>query len=120
MYNLVNPIDFLKMPMTFKDKLYFVRLMAYCVLRRNWNLNLGDAQSWLDKIANPEVRKIIFDPLMDIKYGLGAEYLSASWIGSRLHYQEFSKPLGYIPGTDWTKVLIEKMAEQFKKMWGEK
>lgn len=117
-YNLINPVDFLKMPMPLKDKLYFVRLMAYCVLRRNWNLNLGDARSWLDKIANPEVRKIIFDPLMDIKYGLGAEHLSASWIGSRLHYQEFSKPLGYIPGTDWTKILIEKMADDFKKMGG--
>lgn len=117
-YNLINPIDFLKMPMPIKDKLRFARLMAYCILRRNWNPDLGNAQSWLDKIAGPEVRKIIFDPLMDIKYGLGSKYLSASWIGSRLHYQEFSKPLGHIPGTDWTKVLIEKLADEFKGLGG--
>lgn len=118
-YNPANPADFLKMPMPLKDKFRFARLMAYCMLRKSWNQNLGDARSWLDKIAGPNVRKIIFDPLMDIKYGLGSERLSASWIGSRLHYQEFSKPLGYIPGNDWTKILIDKLAEEFEKMGGE-
>lgn len=117
-YNPANPIDFLKIPLPLKDKLCFVRLMIYCALRQDWDQDLGDAQNWLDKLASPETRKLIFTPLTDIKYGLGPEYLSASWLGSRLHYQEFSKPLGYIPGTDWTKILVDKLADEFKKIGG--
>ncbi len=118
-YDLTNPLEFLKFPLPWPDKLRFIKLMAYCFLRKNWDAELGDAETWLDKIAGANVRKTIFDPLMDIKYGLPSKELSANWIGSRLHYQEFSKPLGYLPGTDWTKVVVEKMAEKFQKLGGQ-
>lgn len=118
-YNLENPLEFIKFPMSWKAKFGFIKLMAYCVLKKHWEEALGNAKDWVDKIAGQEVRKTIFDPLMDIKYGLPSEKLSANWLGSRLHYQEFSKPLGYLPGQDWTKVLIEKMAERVKELGGE-
>lgn len=117
-YNLANPIEFISFPMPWRAKIRFIILMAYCVLKRNWNGDLGNAQAWLDAIAGDTVRTIIFDPLMDIKYGLPSQYLSANWLGSRLHYQEFSKPLGYLPGQDWTKVLTKKLMERVRVLGG--
>ncbi len=117
-FNLENPIEFLKFPMNLWAKIRFVILMAYCFIKRNWNKDLGNAENWLDKIAGETVRKTVFDPLMDIKYGLPSSNLSANWLGSRLHYQEFSKPLGFIPGTDWTKILNEKLAEKVRELGG--
>src|SRR3989344_5037330 len=118
-YNFENPLQFLKFPLPFIDKIRFVKLMAYCVLKKNWDKDLGNARDWLDHIAGENVRKAIFDPLMDIKYGLPSEYLSANWLGSRLHYQEFSKPLGFIPGADWTKILIDELVKKVKSLGGE-
>jgi len=118
-YNLMNPLDFLSFPMRWLDKLRFIKLMAYCFLKGRWDNVSENAKTWLDRIAGSRVREIIFDPLMDIKYGLGSEHLSASWIGSRLHYQEFSKPLGFFPGEDWTKVLVKKMVARFQELGGQ-
>ena len=117
-YNLENPLDFLRFPLPWIDKLYFIKLMLYCVLKKNWDDDLGNAREWLDSIAGENVRKTIFDPLMDIKYGLPSDNLSANWLGSRLHYQEFSKPLGYIPSTDWTKVVIDALEDKVKSLGG--
>ena len=117
-YNLENPLEFLKFPLPFLDKIRFIKLLAYCMFRKNWDSDLGNAETWLDNITGKNVRQTIFDPLMDIKYGLPSKELSANWIGSRLHYQEFSKPLGYLPGTDWTKILTDKMVERFQGLGG--
>lgn len=112
-YNLTNPIDFFRFPLLIADKARFIKLMVYCALKRRWEDDLGNAQDWLDHIAGANVRKTIFDPLMDIKYGLPSQQLSANWLGSRLHYQEFSRPLGYIPGTEWTRVLTDALVKKF-------
>ena len=118
MYDLQNPLEFVKFPMRFIDKLRFIKLIMYCMLKKNWNADLGDAQLWIDRIASPPVREVIFDPLIDIKYGLPANHVSANWLGSRLHYQEFSKPLGYIPGENWTRVLTEILVQKVKDLGG--
>ncbi|OGH70092.1 MAG: hypothetical protein A2754_00720 [Candidatus Magasanikbacteria bacterium RIFCSPHIGHO2_01_FULL_47_8] len=117
-YDLTNPLDFIRFPLPWLDKLRFVKLMGFCLLKNDWESVTEDARTWLTRIAGPKVREVVFDPLMDIKYGLGPEHLSASWIGSRLHYQEFSKPLGFIPGTDWTKLLVDALIANFKKLGG--
>lgn len=117
-YDLTSPRDFWKFPMPIWSKIRFVLFMGYCFLKADWSMDLGNAKDWLDKMAGNVVRQTIFDPLMDIKYGLPSEYLSANWLGSRLHYQEFAKPLGYIPGTDWTQVLNEKMEAEVKRLGG--
>ena len=118
-YNLENPRDFLKFPLPIFAKFRFVILMLYCFIKSNWNMDLGNARDWLDRIAGRRVREVIFDPLMDIKYGLPSEHLSANWLGSRLHYREFSKPLGFMAGTDWTKVLVETLVKRIVELGGE-
>lgn len=118
LYNLANPLDFFRFPMRVTDKLRFIRLMLYCVLKKDWDDVTEDARTWLNRMAGEGVRRALFDPLMDIKYGLGPERLSASWIGSRLHYQEFSKPLGYIPETNWTELLVERLVSRVRELGG--
>ena len=117
-YDLQNPIDFFKMPMPFIDKLRFIKLIAYCVLKKDWSKDLGNAQEWLDRIAGKRVRSIIFDPLVDVKYGLPSSSVSANWLGSRLHYQEFSRSLGYMPGIDWTHELVMALVKRVKNLGG--
>lgn len=117
-YNLTNPDDFIRFPLSWTDKLRFAYLMANCIIKKDWEFLTLDARTWLDSAASPKVREIIFDPLMDIKYGVGAEHLSASWLGSRLHYQEFSKPLGYIPGVDWTSIFVDKLMNKCRELGG--
>lgn len=117
-YNLVSPIDFYKFPLSLINKFRFALLMGYCILKRNWTSDLGNAHDWIDKIAGVNVRETVFDPLVDIKYGLPSKYLSANWLGSRLHYQEFSRPLGYLVNDEWTKVLIEKMHKKITDLGG--
>lgn len=117
-YNLADPRDFFRFPMSWRDKMRFLGLMLYCVFKKNWDTVTEDARTWLNRMAGEGVRRAIFDPLMDIKYGLGPEQLSASWIGSRLHYQEFSKPLGYIRETNWTELLVEKLVSRVKALGG--
>ncbi len=117
-YNLTDPVDFIKFPLPWLDKIRFAWLMLYCALKKDWKKDLGSARDWVDKIAGATVRKNIFDPLMDIKYGLPSENLSANWLGSRLHYQEFSKPLGYIPGTDWTHLMVGRLVKRVEELGG--
>jgi len=117
-YDLTNPLDFTRFPLPWLDKLRFVKLMGYCFIKKDWGSVTEDARTWLTRIAGSRVREMLFDPLFDIKYGLGPEHLSASWIGNRLHYQEFSKPLGFVPGTDWTKLLVDKMVARFQELGG--
>lgn len=117
-YSLTNPVDFIRFPISWQDKLRFVYFMANCFIKNDWESLTLDARTWLDAAASPKVREIIFDPLVDIKYGVGSEHLSASWLGSRLHYQEFSKPLGYIPGVDWTSIFVDKLVNRCREIGG--
>jgi len=117
-YNLTNPFDFCKFPLSPINKFRFATLMGYCIIKKNWNIGLGNARAWIDDIAGKKVRETIFDPLMDIKYGLPSEFLSANWLGSRLHCQEFSKPLGYLRDDEWTKILVEKMRQKIVSLGG--
>jgi len=117
-YNLENLVDFLRFPLPIYDKVKFVLFMLMCFVKKDWSEDLGDAKQWVDSRAGVKVRKLIFDPLMNIKYGLPSDCLSANWLGSRLHYREFSKPLGYIPNTDWTHVLVDAMVDKVKSLGG--
>ena len=117
-YNLENPLDLLRFPLPWLDKLKFLRFIFYCFVKKNWDVDMGDAEQWIDKIAGKRVRKMIFEPLSDIKYGLPAKSLSANWLGSRLHYKEFSKPLGYIRHVDWSKIFIDEMVKKIEKGGG--
>ncbi len=110
-YNLANPVDFLRFPMSVVDKVRFTALMLRCFAKSNWDDWLDkSAEELVDAWAGPRVRDALFEPLTRLKFELPCSEVSGAWLGARLHYREGSAALGYIPGTNWTQVLCAGMA----------
>jgi protoporphyrinogen oxidase len=111
LFNLANPVDFLRFPMSVADKARFVRLMLRCFRKDDWSdWNSRSAAELVDRWGGPGVRRAIFEPLTKLKFGLSADEVSGAWLGARLYYREGSAPLGYVPGHNWTKLLCDGMA----------
>jgi protoporphyrinogen oxidase len=112
-YDLSRPWDFARFPMSVADKARFVRLMLRCFRRSDWtDWNDRSAAELVDAWAGPGVRRAMFEPLTRLKFDLPCHEVSGAWLGARLHFREGSAPLGYIPGTNWTKVLCDGLARE--------
>ena len=108
LYNLADPVDFLRFPMSPMDKLRFVRMMSRAFRKRDWSdWNDKSARDLVDRWAGPGVRAAIFEPLTRLKFQLPCEEVSGAWLGARLHAREGADAFGYIPGSNWTKVLCD-------------
>jgi protoporphyrinogen oxidase len=111
LWDLRRPPDLLAFPMRLADKLRLVRLMLRSFAKSDWS-------DWIDRTAaelvdewgGPGVRETLFEPLTQLKFGLPCDQISAAWMGARLHHREGSAPLGYVPGSNWTKVLCDGLA----------
>jgi protoporphyrinogen oxidase len=107
-YDLADPMDFLRFPMSLPDKLRFVRLMVRSFRKCDWNEWSGRSASELvERWAGARVREKLFEPLARLKFQLPLDQVSGAWLGTRLHFREGSAPLGYIPRHNWTKVLCD-------------
>jgi protoporphyrinogen oxidase len=116
-YDLAHPVDFARFPMTFADKLRFVRLMTRCFRKSDWSdWNERSAAELVDGWAGRGVREALFEPLTQLKFRLPCSAVSASWLGARLHFREGSAPLGYMPGTNWTWVLCRALGERLAEL----
>jgi protoporphyrinogen oxidase len=108
LFDLAAPMDFLRFPMSFADKLRFARLMLRSFGKSNWDdWSDASATELVDRWAGPGVRRAIFEPLSRLKFELPCDEVSGAWLGARLHFREGSAPLGYIPHHNWTKVLCD-------------
>lgn len=116
-FDLAHPIDFLRFPMPFIDKLHFARLMFMAFSRSDWGeWHDKSAADLVERYASPGVRDIIFEPLTQLKFNLPASEVSGAWMGARLHYREGSSPFGYVPGANWTKILCDGMVRMIEDM----
>jgi protoporphyrinogen oxidase len=110
-YDLGSPRGFLAFPMGPLDKARFVRLMATAFIKRDWSdWQDRSAAELIDHWAGAGVRAALFERLTRLKFELPCEEVSGAWLGARLHFREGSAPLGYIPNTNWTKVLCDGVA----------
>lgn len=108
LFDLANPVEFLRFPMGLGDKARFVWLMARAFRTRDWSPWLDrSAAELIDAWAGPGVRHGLFEPLCRLKFELPCDQISGAWLGARLHFREGSAPLGYIPDANWTKVLCD-------------
>lgn len=115
-YDLLNPLDFARFPLGPVDKARFAVLMARCYATRSWAaLENVSADEWIASIAGRRVLDDLFAPLFDIKFGLPPSQVSAAWVGSRLGAREASCRFGYVPGHEWTSVIIEAAQEDLEK-----
>lgn len=110
-YDLARPGDFLRFPLPFADKLRFARLMLRAARTEEWSRWEGrGADELIDAWGGPRVRAALFEPLTRLKFEAACSDVSAAWLGARLFYREGSAPLGYIPGTNWTRPLCTGIA----------
>lgn len=108
LYDLADPLQFLRFPMSLPDKLRFARLMLRSFRKSDWtDWKQRSAAELVDAWAGPGVRRAIFEPLTRLKFDLPCSDVSGAWLGARLHFREGSAPLGFIPGCNWTQVLCE-------------
>jgi len=110
-WDLGRPGDFLRYPMRLADKARFARLMLRCWRKSDWSdWHDRSAAELVDAWGGTGVRAEMFEPLTRLKFDLSCDAVSGAWLGARLHFREGTAPLGYIPGTNWTKVLCEGLA----------
>jgi protoporphyrinogen oxidase len=110
LYDLANPVDLLRFPMSLADKARFVALMLRAFRKTDWSdWQDRSAEELLDSWSGPRVRQALFEPLTQLKFELPCSEVSGAWLGTRLHYREGSAAFGYIPGTNWTHVLCRGM-----------
>jgi protoporphyrinogen oxidase len=111
LHDLSSPLGFTRYPMAFTDKVRFARLMMRAFRKSDWSDWEGrTAADLVDAWAGPAVRRAIFEPLTRIRFELPCEQISGAWLGMRLYHREGSTRLGYIPGTNWTRVLCDGLA----------
>ena len=111
LWNLADPGDFLRFPMSLADKIRFARLMLRSFRKTDWtDWQDRSAEELVDSWAGPGVREAIFERLSHLKFRRPCAEVSAAWLGARLHFREGSSPLGFIPGTNWTKTLCDGLA----------
>jgi protoporphyrinogen oxidase len=107
-YDLGSVRGFLGFPMSLRDKAGFVRLMLKAFGKRDWpEWEDRSAAELVDTYAGAGARTALFERLTRLKFELPCDEVSGAWLGARLYYREGSAPLGYIPGTSWTKVLCD-------------
>ena len=110
-YDLSKPGDFLRFPLRPRDKAALVQVMLRCFSKSDWSDWTGrNAAELIDTWGTPSLRATLFDPLARVKFELPARDVSAAWLGARLHFREGSSPLGYMPGTNWTRELCRGLA----------
>ena len=110
-YDLGSPAGFLGFPMSLRDKAGFVRLMLKAFNKRDWSdWQDRSAADLVDSYAGPGARVALFERLTQLKFELPCSEVSGAWLGARLHFREGSRPFGYIPGANWTKVLCDGVA----------
>ncbi len=110
-YDLGSPAGFLGFPMSLRDKAGFVRLMLKAFNKRDWSdWQDRSAADLVDRYAGEGTRVALFERLTQLKFELPCSEVSGAWLGARLHFREGSRPFGYIPGANWTKVLCDGVA----------
>jgi protoporphyrinogen oxidase len=117
LHDLGSLRGFLGFPLSWRAKAGFISLMIRAFARRDWSSWKGrPATDLVDQWAGKEVREAIFEPLARLKFRCSLSDLSAAWLGARLHAREGATPLGYIPGTNWTKVLCDGMTRRLERL----
>lgn len=73
-------------PLDLISKLRLFYLGLYVWLKNDWNdLDGLDCNEWLNKMIGNKAKDLLFQNLMDIKFGMSSSSISAAWLGERMH-----------------------------------
>lgn len=110
LYDLGDPRDFWRFPLPLRSKVNFLKLMARAYVTNDWSeWRHRSGAELLDAWADAAVREVLFEPLVQLKFRLPCSEIGAEWLGLRLSYREGAASLGYMPESNWTKVLCDGM-----------
>lgn len=118
--DLSSPFDIMMVRrLPFLSKLRYCLFGARCLLKSNWQEWEGKSidefiSAWTDEF----VLKEIFEPLVDIKFGLSSKQVDAAWLGQRLHKREAATRFGYLPNTSWTFEVCQAFKREIEKKKG--
>ena len=73
-----------------------------------------DARSWLLEQVGEEALYQLFGPMMELRFGVPLEELSAAYVLERIIARESSAALGYVPGENWTELLVRGLADRLE------
>lgn len=126
-YPFGTPFELLKFkPISFVDRIKFGLTILYLQRKKTWeDLENITAKEWLEKFSGKKTYKLIWKPLLKIKFGSKfAEKISAAWIWGRVNPRAKSRSkglmkeeLGYLRGG--FKILLEKIEDEIEKRNGE-
>ncbi|MFA5089693.1 MAG: FAD-dependent oxidoreductase [Candidatus Omnitrophota bacterium] len=105
-------------PLSLRGRWRLFNLGLYTWLKKDWDSLKGiDCDSWLDEVAGKEVKELLFQNLMDIKFNMPLSSVSAAWLGRRMHQSIKNRDrYGYL-ACGW-QGLIDKMAQGIKENHG--
>lgn len=117
-FRLTSSLDILFFkPLSWKSRIDLIKIGLISYFKKDWKkLKTKNASEWLSKIVGEEVRKKLFEPLANIKFG-SLSSVSAAWFGARLHEAAINKEkYAYLEGG--FQQLIEKIADFIKQKGG--
>ncbi len=121
-----TPIDLLKFsPLSFRDRFKLGLAFLHFKRMKDWESLEGvTCEEWFSKHASPETYKVVWEPLLKLKFGSAHDQIPASWIWGRIEPRARSRSrggmkeeLGYLRGG--FQGMIEKLREKIVSMGGE-
>lgn len=125
-YPFGSPLNLLKFtPISLASRIKFGLNVITSKYTKNWeSLDTISAKEWLISRIGEQAYRVIWHPLLKVKFGKFHDRISASWIWHRIHRVAtsrkgpFSKEkLGYFVGG--MEALIDAAADRIKEMNGE-
>ena len=100
-YNFYRPQDLLLFPgIPFSQRIRLGRFALENRARKQWDdLDAITAKDWLIQRLGEETYRVIWEPLLAMKFGSFHDKISAAWIGHRVHRVARSQnKMGYLEG----------------------
>jgi protoporphyrinogen oxidase len=100
-----------------RDRVRYGALTAYCAARTNWHaLDAIPAKKWLIDILGLEAYRVMWQPLLEVKFHDFHDQISAAWVWHRIHRVARSRGtllakerLGFLAGG--TDVLVNALVD---------
>jgi len=124
-YPFGSPLDLLRFtPVPLLQRLRFGLNVVSSRYRHSWRaLDRVSARSWLERRIGPDAYRVIWDPLLNVKFGAAHDQVSAAWIWHRINRVATSRRriwererLGYLEHGSAT--IVEALAARLREMPG--
>jgi protoporphyrinogen oxidase len=114
-----TPLEVLKFPIPFSDKIKLVKFILFDLKKRNWDdLEGVNTKKWITQKAGKLNFEVFFNQLIKNKFHESPENIAAAWAGTRLTKEtsSFLKKFGWLRGG--VVQIIDNFAKNIRKNKG--